>query len=294
MERLSKEGKRNQGRYIIFKLALLAKRFFMKIIERITVEVLVNKALNFHKEFDKKWRENYPYSFHNQYHIKACINSIKKLFEAALKGEDPLRIRENLDKWNQEHKSNISLKDFILILILAFAFHDLGNIAEVRDGEITFLDGYKSEGAEERSKEIALKLMEEKKIKREWQELILHLIEETKFNITEERPFSILVRVIDQIGGNLFNEDRTRVLGLILELVKEKGKFTFNPHKFFNFVRIRIGELITQQEIRKSVLEIWGKELPKPIDLPQEDITLTPEDVEKFIEYMKDKIPSLN
>jgi hypothetical protein len=288
MERLSKEGKREQSRYIIYRLALLAKRFFMKIIERITVKVLVNKALNFHKEFDKKWRENYTYSFHNQYHIKACIASIKKLLEAALKGEDPLRIRENLDKWNQGHKSNISLKDFALILILAFAFHDLGNIAEVRDGEITFLDGYKSEGAEERSKEIALKLMNGK-IKKEWQELILHLIEETKFNITEERPFSILVRVIDQIGGNLFNDDRTRVLGLILELVKEKGRFTFNPYKFFNFVRVRIGELITQQEI-KSVLEIWGKELPKPIDLPQEDITLTPEDVEKFIEYMKENI----
>jgi hypothetical protein len=265
----------------------------MKIIERITIEVLVKKALNFHKEFDKKWRENYPYSFHNQYHIKACIASIKKLLEAALKGEDPLRIREDLDKWNQEHKSNISLKDFALILILAFAFHDLGNIAEVRDGEIAFLDGYKSEGAEERSKEIALKLMDGK-IKREWQELILHLIEETKFNITEERSFSILVRVIDQIGGNLFNEDRTRVLGLILELVREKGRFTFNPYNFFNFVRRRIEELIQQQEIRERVLKIGGKGLPKPIDLPQEDITLTPEDVEEFIEAMKKNIKSLN
>jgi len=293
MERFSKEGKRDQSRYIIYRLALLAKRFFMKIIERITVEVLVNKALNFHKEFDKKWRENYPYSFHNQYHIKACINSIKKLLEAALKGKDPLKIKEDLDKWNQEHKSHITLEDFTLILILAFAFHDLGNIAEVRDGEITFLDGYKSEGAEERSKEIALKLMEKKKIKREWQELILHLIEETKFNIEDVRPFSILVRVIDQIGGNLFNEDKTRVLGLILELVREKGIFTFNPYNFFNFVRIRIEELITQQEI-KSVLEIWGKDLPKPIDLPQEDITLTPENVEEFIETMKKNIKSLN
>jgi hypothetical protein len=293
MEGFSKEEKRDQSRYIIYRLALLAKRFFMKIIERITIEVLVNKALNFHKEFDKKWRENYHYSFHNQYHIKACIASIKKLLEAALKGEDPLRIREDLDKWNQEHKSNISLKDFALILILAFAFHDLGNIAEVRDGEITFLDGYKSEGAEERSKEIALKLMDGK-IKREWQELILHLIEETKFNITEERSFSILVRVIDQIGGNLFNEDRTRVLGLILELVREKGIFTFNPHKFFNFVRVRIEELIQQQEIRERVLKIGGKGLPKPIDLPQEDITLTPEDVEEFIEAMKKNIKSLN
>lgn len=293
MEKFFKEVKRNQSKYIILKLALLAKRFFMKIIERITVEVLVNKALNFHKEFDKKWRENYPYSFHNQYHIKACITSIKKLLEAALKGKDPLGIKKDLDKWNQEHKSNISLKDFILILILAFAFHDLGNISEVRDGEITFLDGYKSEGAEERSKEIALKLMNGK-IKGEWQELILHLIEETKFNITEERPFSILVRVIDQIGGNLFNEDRTRVLGLILELVKEKGRFAFNPYKFFNFVRIRIGELIKQPETRELVLKIWGRGLPKPIDLPQEDIALTPEDVEKFIEAMKDKISSLN
>jgi hypothetical protein len=124
--------------------------------------------------------------------------------------------------------------------------------------------------------------------------LILHLIEETKFNITEERSFSILVRVIDQIGGNLFNEDRTRVLGLILELVREKGIFTFNPHKFFNFVRVRIEELIQQQEIRERVLKIGGKGLPKPIDLPQEDITLTPEDVEEFIEAMKKNIKSLN
>jgi hypothetical protein len=289
MEKFFKEVKRNQSKYIILKLALLAKRFFMKIIERITVEVLVNKALNFHKEFDKKWRENYPYSFHNQYHIKACIASIKKLLEAALKGKDPLGIKKDLDKWNQEHKSNITLKDFILILILAFAFHDLGNIAEVRDGEITFLDGYKSEGAEERSKEIALKLMNGK-IKGEWQELILHLIEETKFNITEERPFSILVRVIDQIGGNLFNEDRTRVLGLILELVKEKGGLTFKPYNFFNFVRIRIGELITQQEVRKSVLEIWDKDLPKPIDLPQEVKTITNENLDEFIKAMMETL----
>ena len=252
------------------------------------VEELSNKAINFHDNFNKsKWRKDK--SFHNSDHIRACLQACEILVKKAMMGEDPLRIKEDLERWNQNQRSNISLDEFLLIITLAYSFHDLGNIADLQNGKIVFLNTYTSNQAEERSKRIAEYLIRESKLpqdkKKRWLDLILYLIEETKFQIQDpQRPFALLVRFIDQIGGNLFNQNRNRIFGLILELVEEKGEISINPYEFFNFVNLQARKLLNDPNVLEKVLEIWGKRLPELDNrYPNTIIILNKENVLDFI-----------
>lgn len=172
---------------------------------------------------------------------------------------------------------------------MAFAAHDLGNIVSGFDknGNIIFLDKYQANGAEERSKQIAEHLISKLSLnddqKRKFLPLIAYLIDQTKFLFDEggeNKPFARFVRVVDQIGGNLFNSQDNRVIGLIFENVFEQGTYTIkDPNYFFNFVINRFPQLVGEESKIKDILSIWGKELPqkeiyidKPITIKESDL----------------------
>ena len=243
-------------------------------------------CLDWHNEFNrKKWKKN-P-SFHNIHHAIAVMYSAQKLIQAALKGNDPLEIKNDLERWNRKSHYQIEPKELTQVAILAFALHDTGNILKTiiigPESKPTpqFLEKYTAEGAEERSQEIAEKLtgaysqkMPEENFSR-FLPLIQHLINETKFNLEEKAPFGVFTRVIDQVGSNLFNTNTKRTSGLLQEIYKENPKTKFTPHHFFNFTRKRFEQLIPSKDKRNSILKIWGKKLPKEkTGLPQEPIEI--------------------
>ena len=243
-------------------------------------------CLDWHNEFNrKKWKKN-P-SFHNIHHAIAVMYSAQKLIQAALKGNDPLEIKNDLKRWNRKSHCQIEPKELTQVAILAFALHDTGNILKTiiigPESKPTpqFLEKYTAEGAEERSQEIAEKLtgaysqkMPEENFSR-FLPLIQHLIGETKFNLEEKAPFGVFTRVIDQVGNNLFNTNTKRAVGLLQEIYKENPKTKFIPHHFFNFTRKRFEQLIPSKDKRNSILKIWGKKLPKEkTRLPQEPIEI--------------------
>ena len=235
------------------------------------VGVVVEKCLKFHNQFDKKL--NLPASYHNDFHIKATLASSQLLMRAAIdEGNDPLGLVRDLDLWNSKYPDNfIEKNELENILKLAFSCHDLGNIANVPkiiDGKINllFLPKYKAEGAEERSGQIAQKLIRlmniSEKEKQRILHLVLHLIRETKYTQEKEGAFGQFVRVVDQIGGNLFSENKDKERGLLIEMKGETPSMEFNPYVFYNFVRARFPQLVQDEKSREAILGIWDKQLP--------------------------------
>jgi len=217
-----------------------------------------------------------------------CIcNFGEKLIKAALNGNDPLGIMADLTKWNEQHPDGqIKQEELLTVIKLAFACHDLGNIAEKaligpnNETRLVFLSQYKADGAEDRSQEIteivikASPMPEEQKAR--FLPLIQHLINETKFMPEKEAPFGIFSRVVDQIGNDLFNTNEERIVGLLEEMGAENPYAEFLPYFFFNFARERFGQLVPNDNERASILGIWGKELPEEkIGLSQEPIKVT-------------------
>jgi hypothetical protein len=209
-------------------------------------EKIIQLSFNFHKEFDRRWKEEKRHfaSYHNRNHIQATIDAATQLINKAFNGEmDPLDLTKDLQKWNQANpNSQITGDEFLEVVRLAFSMHDLGNIAsgvkvdEKGDLKPYYLDGYTAKGAEERSVKIAEEIVnnsgldEEKKNR--YLLLIKHLIEQTTFQPTDEdknKPFATFVRVVDQIGGNLFNRQSRKeiVFGLIEEGIFENKEFNF-------------------------------------------------------------------
>lgn len=253
------------------------------------IESIRSKCLEYHQEFDKEWREKGRISYHNENHIMATLKAASFLVDAAFnRSDDPLNLKEDLEKWNQEHPSEqITENEFDYVVQIAFACHDLGNIARLDEEKISYLEKYTSDNAEERSKQIAEKIIQQSSLsddqKRRFLSLIKHLIAQTTFQPKEQdlnQPFSIFTRVVDQIGGNLFNTQEDRVYGLIQEFVYEKETFSFIPANFFNFVRLRFPQLVNDEGKRNKILEILGKNLPVEIEgFRQDQVTITKDDL---------------
>lgn len=211
---------------------------------------------------------------------------------SAEENNDPLGIKGDLEKWNNEHP-NLKIKDneFSFVVRMAFAAHDLGNIASGFDenGNIVFLDKYQAKDAEERSKEIAKFLISQSSLdddqKRRFLPLITHLIDQTKYFFDEggkDKLFARFVRVVDQIGGNLFSKDypndqQDLSLGVLYETIYEKGESTFTPNVLFNFVVNRFPELVEDENLRNNILRIFGKSLPNKIEYNENQITIKKE-----------------
>ncbi|GBD34519.1 hypothetical protein HRbin35_00244 [bacterium HR35] len=252
-----------------FKLINLLKKEIENLVKDLNaIGKVIKESISLHQRFNKE--SKVESSFHNENHIEAVLEALEKLIIAAKNGNDPLNIRSDLERWNKENNVEppITLEEFWFIALIAFACHDLGNIATLENEKLIFLSQYTSKDAEERSKRIAEYLLNQTNLdettKQIWLPLIFHLIDQTKFQPEDtSKPFAIFVRVVDQIGGNLFNKDRTKsILGLIYEIANEgRGNETFNPHSFYNFPYFRFQELVLDEEIRKAVLNIWEKEI---------------------------------
>ena len=239
-------------------------------------------AKGWYEEFKiNRWPK--PYSFHNLDHIKADCQAADKLTAAAFLGNDPLRIREDLFKWNQKHSDNqIKETELAAVCEMALIFHDLGNILETvinKDNTLVpvFLDKYLAKGAEDRSGKIAKILMENSlsdKTKERYLRLVLHLIEQTSFIVSEKCPFGLFTRMVDQIGSGLFAENKTRNRGLLEETLAENPQTEIVPDSFYNFTRLRLTELVPDHAIRQAILDIWDKKLPVIIDVPKKPIRI--------------------
>ena len=247
---------------------------FKQIVEKITL-----KALKQHDQFDKLIWKNKP-SYHNRHHIEAVIKTAAVLWKQALLGNDPLCILQNLEIWNKQHKTNITPKEFGLIIRLVFACHDLGNISEIvttANGmeRIVYLHYYQSYEAEQRSIQIADFLIRRTGLphdqKRKYIPLVTHLIEQTKFGYDKNYPtplFAVFTRISDQIGNELHNKNDKKIHGLIQEKLRENPYYKMRPYSIINFTRIRMQILIpdeTRQSTswkRTAVLKIIDPHIP--------------------------------
>ena len=266
-------------------------------------EKIIQLSLKFHKEFDRRWKEEkrHSASYHNENHIQATIEAATQLINKAFNGKiDPLDLRGDLQRWNQANpNAKITESEFLEAVCLAFSMHDLGNIAyglKVDEKGVLqpdYLDGYTAKGAEERSIQIAREIIEksglDKEKKKRYLPLIEYLINQTVFKPEKpsqedkNKPFYIFVQVVDQIGGNLFNTQSREesIFGLVEENVFEKYKegetFVFNPYRFFNFVNLRLPDLVGDEKA-DMIFNAFEKEKPSMIDVKNEQITIKPED----------------
>lgn len=235
-------------------------------------EHLLQISAQLHQQFDQDiWKNNLnqTHSYHNHLHVDAATKAASLLIQAAAnEGNDPLEILKELQKWNQgTNFQPIQPGELVDLFKIALSMHDLGNIM---DESFQFhQNGYQAEGAEARSAAIAKKMLtnfaDEQILA-----FIQHLILETTYQGTKTQPFSQVMRIIDQIGGPLFQDEDERITsktGLLAEMKQEEGeKPTINPEQFFNFVQHRFPELAHNPDQRQRVLDIWEKELPQELD----------------------------
>ncbi|RJR28471.1 hypothetical protein C4564_05210 [Candidatus Microgenomates bacterium] len=272
------------------------------------VDELCAKAKEAHSEFvDQVWRKDDPdrESFHDDTHVDAVWKSA----ETALEQQgDPLKVWEDLEKWNKEKGTNISRDEFKIIAKLAIHAHDMGNIMNglsVKDGKFEpdyHADGYKSEGAEARSQEIFNEMVNASEMdltdeqKQAYIALGRQLIGVTVPNFKDtpdvaNEPFRLFMETCDQVGGNM-NSDKpldNMLLGLATELASENKMPTINPSNFYNFAYTQLDRLMKgREEAKEQIKKAWGMEgnsRVDPLNWPNENMK-----IEDFINMLKARI----
>jgi hypothetical protein len=249
---------------------------------------IIEQCLDWHQEFDRyHWKK---ISFHNVRHITTCLISARALLDKALyTPDDPLNINQDLDSYNQVAASphKLSQDDLYLATLIAFACHDLGNIAEdivLENGKLKIVfqkSGYKAKDAEERSSSMAKTIIGNSKLSTRQKErltpIVQHLIKQSTFDLDSTALFGRMVRVVDQIGSAVFLPDNTRVPGLLTESLNE-GMTVFNPDEYYNFARKRMVELVGDSKDRVNVLAVWQTDLPRLKDVPK-----SPQNIERWL-----------
>lgn len=214
-----------------------------------------------HQTFDRDiWQKE---SFHNAEHVKLDIKSALNLIDTAIQDpkDDIFNLKDQLTDWNKKmgysEEEQLSLSDLKRIVELAFAFHDLGNIGYLVGGKFKFFDIYRageykgSEGAEERSRDIASHFMEKYGVDKHYQVLVDHLIGQTKMNWEGDEPplFGRFVRSCDQLTTNLQSDSAVRfkaIMGLAVEILEEVSSTGFAPDEMIDFAHHRAPELLFQ------------------------------------------------
>lgn len=227
-----------------------------------SAENFFEKAASWHDEFDRI--RKIETSFHNREHLKAVRLAAERLIDEK-EIRDPLNLKSDLKRWNELHPGQELTEDeFKEAVIIFVGLHDTGNIIEKLDPNLVPLynDKYKASDAEERSKEIARKVLEDSK----YLPLVEHLIDQTKYKLEykdEDRnvPFAIFVAVVDQIGNDLLSDNPDRLAGLINEIKNEDPDRLIDPYDFYNFTRVRFPALAPDEAKRQEILGIWGKEI---------------------------------
>jgi len=243
--------------------------------EVVIVDNLIKEQLVLHGTFDASvWRDKE--SFHNSEHIRAVTEAATVYFKMTSRENDPLGVWADLDTWNHQNShTHVSDGEFRQIALLAFGFHDTGNFSKLdENGSQVFLDKYTSKGAEERSKLILINAIESQNLdpatKEKYVKLSSILIDQTKF-AEEIKMFGKFVKVIDQIGNDLFSQNEKRIIGLLNEMTTEDPKLYINPYFFYNFVRQMLPKYLNHDEPSR-LLKIWGKKMPELVQKFDENI----------------------
>lgn len=248
-------------------------------------EEIVSQCFAWHEEFDQKYWQGKP-SFHNKQHLQTTITAAELLIQAVSRGEDPLGMAADSQIWNEQHpQEQIKQEELPEIVRLALACHDLGNIMESvsvgqnRETRPVFLPAYRAGNAENRSIAIADEIIKSSRMpedrQRRYLPLIRHLIDQTKFNVSPEAPLGVFIKVVDQIGNDILNQDNNRVIGLLEEMMSEDPDRAFSPFFFFNFSSVVFSDLVASKETREKIISIWGKNLPEnQNDLPQNEVRI--------------------
>ncbi len=262
-----------------------------RLKEQLSPQEIWEKCLTWHDTFDSEVWNNKD-SFHNRRHIEAVVGAVKKYMDGCSRDDDPLELYKSLDLWNNSHPDLIIPEDELSEAIMfAIYTHDTGNIISflsVRSGNIkpSFLPNYTAgkdvftgKVAEERSQAIAEFLINNSNLgeekKQRYNQFVKHLINETKYMPEDQKsPFSVFMRVMDQIGNDLFSQNERRLLGLIYENGIENPFAEVNPYFFVNFVRERFKQLVTDENDRQRILEIWGKNLPDEVNVKNEKLPI--------------------
>lgn len=292
-------------------------------------EGLVQFAKLSHKYFDDFiWRQNPQAqvksddgklsapSYHNHNHIDAMIQVTKALISACKTGQDPkqdpLKLNEQLDIWNDQHPDQVrlTLVDLETALEIASACHDLGNITQTENfqlesGELRLNYAKKYETApgtadiETRGADITEKLIDhffttpEDKAKIEHlKPLIRHLIMQTVFDpdvSKSDQCFWQAIQYADQIGTYYFpSQSRTQSIAGLLNEMRARG----DPPPpilagFLLFPDERARALIPDEKIRSQIVDIL-------IDSQGHEIAPIPPDInngsERPVDYEADII----
>jgi hypothetical protein len=240
----------------------------MTIKERkLGYEELTKLPVGFHKDFSEKWKEKYGSDFHNEKHIVALMEVSERYLDSCEEDRDPLKVLKSIAAWNEENPEyDLDLEKFKKAAKLAFAWHDMGNIASdlnFEDDTPKYLDVYtagelevngQTKIAEERSKDMFLKALEQSDIedgeKRLYEKLVPELIMLTVFkqDVPKDESFALFVPVVDQIGNSLLNNDPHKLRGLVVELGVEaqinNDARMINPYYFVNFLNIRMQHML--------------------------------------------------
>jgi len=251
---------------------MLEEQIDVRIREKEAHLPLIDRPLMWHDEFtDKLWKDK-P-AFHDKVHISSVEQSALAYLNRGVES-DPLSLENSVKVWNENHpESKIRAGELGEAIVWVIRCHDLGNIMgsiEVTDfGELRpkFFDRYRAKNAEPRSQRIAQVLLEnsdhDEEKKAHFIPFVRHMIGESKYMMTDEQsPFALFMRVVDQIGNDLFSNNEQRVFGLLEEMLGENPNATFVPYNFMNFTRIRFPQLLPDEDLRQQLLKVWGKPLP--------------------------------
>lgn len=217
-------------------------------------------------------------SYHNHHHIIGVVQASRQFVSALFdQNQDPLCIARDLEKWNTQKKTALSLSDFQTILEIAFATHDLGNLTKnphliLQDGKpkIEYSTQFELQvgPSEKRSDILAIELIEyfdhQNIFTSEMKNLVGHLILQTVFHpaeTTSETPFWLLIQFIDQVGSYYFS--RTSLdhasAGYLNELyvsanIKERTPFSLK--QYLSFLPNRFYQLIPNKSEQQKLIKI--------------------------------------
>lgn len=234
-------------------------------------------------------------SYHNEHHIGSVTGCTAAVFRAAEAGRDPFRLREHLGLWNGRQPA-VSWDEAAWAFHLAFACHDLGNIAsssrlvpgphgrptvELRaayDSSVL----YPVPQVEIRSAELAGALLgallPDRPLRERIEPLVRHLVLMTVFHFEKtesDELFWLPMQTVDMIGSYFFSPlPRCRALaGLFAEMrVQKPGSVPVVG--FLTSLKERFDKLLPDPGDRTEVVRIfesnrYGWTAPLVFGLPE-------------------------
>lgn len=229
-----------------------------------SADVIIGRSITLHTLFDQGWNRS---SYHNQFHVKAALETVDAVFDSC-NISDPLELKAQMRAWNEANPEH-AVTDLALLkqaFRIAFACHDVGNITAdepiSEQGQVVFADAYRSKGAEDRSKVVAARFIDdvvgEHPHKETISKLVEHVIDQTKFCIGQrtDTPFWLLVQSIDQIGSAYFSirSNAQLVAGLIQE---ENGNWNMSLRAMIEFTSNRMRQLFENEDTRNAVYALF-------------------------------------